>query len=108
LANLSSLPLPLANLPSNFAPPPQTKPYFPRQVNSLLKVSAAQSAAKSKESGKEVGEIWGTTELRGWFDGGAKAIADDEGKRKVGGVVHGDYKIDNLVREPGNTSRFGS
>lgn len=97
MTNLSSLPLPLKHLPDNFAPPPQVKPYFPRQVNSLLKVSAAQSAARSIENGKEVGEIWGTKELRGYFDQGAKSIADDERKRGVGGVVHGDYKIDNLV-----------
>lgn len=44
-----------------------------------------------------MGEIWGTKELRGWFDQGAKGIAESEGKRAVGGVVHGDYKIDNLV-----------
>lgn len=65
-------------------------------MNSLLKVSAAQSKARSPE-GKETGEIWGTKELRPYFTQGAKEIAVDEGKRGVGGVVHGDFKMDNLV-----------
>jgi len=98
LTNLSSIPLSLLHLPSTFAPPPGgDKPYFPRQVNSLLKVSLAQSKAKTKE-GVETGEIWGTKELRPYFTEGAKEIAVDEGKRGVGGVVHGDFKMDNLVR----------
>lgn len=97
LTNLSSIPLSLLHLPSSFAPPPGgDKPYFPRQVNSLLKVSAAQSKAKTKE-GVETGEIWGTRELRPYFTEGARQIAVDEGKRGVGGVVHGDFKMDNLV-----------
>ena len=98
LTNLSSIPLSLLHLPSSFAPPPGgDKPYFPRQVNSLLKVSLAQSKAKTKE-GVETGEIWGTKELRPYFTEGAGEIAVDEGKRGVGGVVHGDFKMDNLVR----------
>jgi hypothetical protein len=98
LTNLSSIPLSLLSLPSSFAPPPGgDKPYFPRQVNSLLKVSAAQSKAQTKE-GKETGEIWGTKELRPYFTEGAAEIAKDENRRGVGGVVHGDFKMDNLVR----------
>jgi hypothetical protein len=66
-------------------------------VTSLLRVSAAQAEATSKETGIKTGEIWGTGELRGWFEDGARRIARDEEEREVGGVVHGDYKIDNLV-----------
>lgn len=66
-------------------------------MTSLLRVSAAQAEATSKETGIKTGEIWGTGELRGWFEEGARRIAKDEGEREVGGVVHGDYKIDNLV-----------
>jgi hypothetical protein len=61
-----------------------------------LKVSAAQSKAQTKE-GKETGEIWGTKELRPYFTEGAAEIAKDENRRGVGGVVHGDFKMDNLV-----------
>jgi len=96
LTNLSSIPLTLLDLPSSFAPPPGKKPYFPRQVNSLLRVSDAQSKAKSKE-GKETGEIWGTKELKPFFEQGAGLIAMDEARRNVGSVVHGDFKMDNLV-----------
>ena len=35
--------------------------------------------------------------MREWFERGAREIADDEKERGVGSVVHGDYKLDNLV-----------
>ena len=60
-------------------------------------MSAAQSAARSKETGKEVGEIWGTKEMKTWFETGAKKIGEMETSKGIGGIVHGDYKIDNLV-----------
>ena len=90
-------------MPKTFAPLPNAKPYFPRQVGSLLKVSLAQSQATSKE-GKQTGEIWGTQELRGYFEDGAKGIADEEIERGVGSVVHGDFKLDNLVSTPTTSS----
>jgi len=96
LTKLSSIPLDKLNLPASFAPSPHDKPYFSRQVTSLLKVSASQSKARSKD-GKETGEIWGTNELRPYFEKGAKLIAEEEGRRRVAAVVHGDYKLDNLV-----------
>lgn len=97
LTRLSTIPLHLLDLPPSFAPTPESKPYFPRQVNSLLKVSAAQSRAKDKVTGKEVGEIWGTRELWPWFEEGAAKIARMEKEGGVDGVVHGDYKLDNMV-----------
>lgn len=98
LTNLSSIPLSLLDIPTSFAPHPTEKPYFPRQVTSLLRVSDSQSKARSKE-GKETGEIWGTKELKPWFEEGALRIAGDERTRNIGSVVHGDFKMDNLVSQ---------
>ncbi|ORY34811.1 kinase-like domain-containing protein [Naematelia encephala] len=100
LTRLSTIPLSALNLPSTFAPLPEEKPYFPRQVTSLLRVSAAQSRAKSKETGKQVGEIWGTDELKPWFQRGAREVARWESERNIGAVVHGDFKLDNLIFHP--------
>lgn len=97
LTRLSTVPIELLDLPDSFAPKPKAKPYFPRQVTSLLRVSEAQAKARDKESGKEVGSIWGMKEMKGWFEDGAGEIGVWEGERGVGGVVHGDYKLDNLV-----------
>ena len=96
LTRLSSIPLNALDLPTSFAPDPQQKPYFTRQVKSLLTVSKAQSEATSKQ-GEKTGEIWGTKELRPFFETGARLIAQEEQKRNVASVVHGDFKIDNLV-----------
>ncbi|ORX37802.1 kinase-like domain-containing protein [Kockovaella imperatae] len=100
LTRLSSIPLDRLDLPNPFAPDPVKKPYFSRNVNSLLRVSEAQSRAKSKETGKEIGEIWGTSKLRPWFEHGAQKIAQEETRLGVAGVVHGDYKLDNLIFHP--------
>lgn len=100
LTRLSTIPLHLLDLPKSFAPHPGDKPYFPRQVTSLLKVSEAQSRTKSKAGGNEVGEIWGTSDLKSFFEMGGRKLAIDEVERGVGGVVHGDFKIDNLVSRP--------
>lgn len=35
--------------------------------------------------------------MRPWFEKGANLIAAQESQAGIGGVVHGDFKIDNLV-----------
>lgn len=71
------------------------KPYFPRQIKSLSKVTHAQAAVKDIDSGKPVGEIPGWGELIAWYE---KNLPDE---RKTGvRIVHGDYKLDNLVFHP--------
>jgi aminoglycoside phosphotransferase (APT) family kinase protein len=72
------------------------KPYFPRQIKALSKVTLAQAAVKDIDTGKPVGEIPGWYELIAWYE---RNLPDE---RKTGGVriVHGDYKLDNLIFHP--------
>jgi len=71
------------------------KPYFPRQIKSLSKVTRAQSAVKDVDSGKPVGEIPGWDELIAWYEHNLP----DEHKTGIR-IVHGDYKLDNLIFHP--------
>lgn len=97
LTRLSTIPLSSLQLPSSFAPSPSQKPYFPRQVKSLLRVSDVQSQASSEQTREQLGYIWGTKEMRPWFEKGANLIAAQESQAGIGSIVHGDFKIDNLV-----------
>ncbi|KAG0300006.1 hypothetical protein BGZ98_009566 [Dissophora globulifera] len=65
--------------------------FYRRQISSLSKVAAAQAAAKDKE-GNEVGPIPGMDEVTAWFK---KCEVKDSTS-----IVHGDFKIDNLVFHP--------
>lgn len=66
--------------------------FYTRQMKSLGKVSAAQSQVQDKESGKPVGPLPGGTKFLEWFE---KNAPKDENR-----IVHGDYKIDNLIYHP--------
>ncbi|KAH9165026.1 protein kinase subdomain-containing protein PKL/CAK/ACAD [Lactarius sanguifluus] len=71
------------------------KPYFPRQIRSLSKVAQAQAAVEDIDTGKPVGEIPGWGELIAWYE---QNLPDE---RKTGvRIVHGDYKLDNLIFHP--------
>ncbi|RDX49304.1 APH-domain-containing protein [Lentinus brumalis] len=88
LALLSPAELGLSSFASN-------SPYFPRQIKSLTAVSEAQARAVDVETGKPTGEIPRFAEMVAWY----KANLPDE--RKTGlRIVHGDYKLDNLVFHP--------
>ena len=88
LALLSPAELGLSDFASN-------TPYFPRQIKSLSAVSAAQAQAVDVETGKATGEIPRTTEMLAWY----RNNLPDE--RATGlRIVHGDYKLDNLVFHP--------
>ncbi|KAG0335409.1 hypothetical protein BG004_008466, partial [Podila humilis] len=65
--------------------------FYGRQIGSLSKVAAAQAAAKDSD-GNLVGPIPGMEEVTAWFK---KNEVQD-----MTSIVHGDYKIDNLVFHP--------
>ncbi|KAI9490368.1 kinase-like domain-containing protein [Zychaea mexicana] len=66
--------------------------FYERQIRSLAKVSAAQAAAVDEETGNAVGPIPRLDELFAWF---TKNQVPDQAT-----IVHGDFKIDNLVYHP--------
>ncbi|KAI5986947.1 kinase-like domain-containing protein [Pisolithus albus] len=69
--------------------------YFPRQIKSLTRVSEAQAQAVDVETGKPTGHIPHYAELVAWY----KSNLPDE--KKLGlRIVHGDYKLDNVIFHP--------
>ncbi|EIW80348.1 APH-domain-containing protein [Coniophora puteana RWD-64-598 SS2] len=70
-----------------------TTPYFPRQIKSLSRVSASQSEAVDIETNKAIGPIPHFDALVRWYG----AHLPNEGRVRI---VHGDYKLDNLVFHP--------
>lgn len=88
LANLASLSPADVGL-SSFGP---SSDYFPRQIKSLTKVSLAQAEAVDVETGRKTGKIPLFDEMIAWY----RAHLPDE--RRLGlRIVHGDYKLDNLI-----------
>lgn len=69
--------------------------YFPRQIKSLSRISKAQAASVDIESGKPTGEIPFFHEMIAWY----QENLPDETKFGLR-IVHGDYKLDNLVFHP--------
>lgn len=107
LTLLSTIPPETLDFPKTFAPPAHAPPFFPRQVNSLLKVSAAQASTAIPESARTgnkqretIGDIEGSGEMVPYLRKGAQAVAHFEKTRGVFSVVHGDFKMDNLIYHP--------
>jgi hypothetical protein len=107
LTLLSTIPPETLGFPKTFAPPAHAPPFFPRQVNSLLKVSAAQastsippSARTGSKERETIGDIEGSGEMVPYLRKGALAVAHFEKTQGVFSVVHGDFKMDNLIYHP--------
>ena len=77
---------------SSFGP---STPYFPRQIKALSRVSSAQAQAVDIESGKKTGDIPFFNEMISWY----RQNLPDETKTGLR-IVHGDYKLDNLIFHP--------
>lgn len=69
--------------------------YFPRQIKSLSRVSRAQAEAVDIETNKPTGKIPFFDELVQWYN----EHRPDESKTGLR-IVHGDYKLDNLIFHP--------
>ena len=76
----------------NFSP---RTAYFPRQIKSLTKVSIAQSKIVDIETDKPVGPIPYFKEMTAWY----RNHLPDETRTGLR-VVHGDYKMDNVIFHP--------
>jgi len=66
--------------------------FYSRQLKTLSTISAAQAATVDVKTNQEVGDIPGFKELTGYF---AKTQPADRTT-----IIHGDYKIDNLIFHP--------
>ncbi|GAA5859137.1 hypothetical protein JCM8547_004016 [Rhodosporidiobolus lusitaniae] len=71
--------------------------FYPRQIRSLSKVSAAQAAVTSKKTGKQVGDIPGIDFLLDWY---GENLPREEGGKLEARVIHGDFKVDNMIFHP--------
>ncbi|CAG8464829.1 6419_t:CDS:10, partial [Acaulospora colombiana] len=65
--------------------------FYPRQIRSLLRTSAAQAVVKDK-NGNQVGPLPRIDDRIRWFE--RNEVPDETT------IVHGDYKLDNLVFHP--------
>ena len=95
LASLSPATLGL----SKFGP---STDYFPRQIKSLTRIATAQSQAVDIDTHEPIGTIPFSDELISWY----KTHLPDESKTGLR-IVHGDYKLDNLIFHPTKNQVIG-
>ncbi|KAI8852680.1 phosphotransferase enzyme family protein [Chytridium lagenaria] len=73
-------------------PAKPSKPFYERQIATLVAISKAQGAVEDPDTGKKVGDLPRLDEMIAWFR--RNAVIDETT------VVHGDFKVDNLVFHP--------
>ncbi|KAI9257220.1 kinase-like domain-containing protein [Phascolomyces articulosus] len=66
--------------------------FYNRQMASFAKIAKAQGAVKDEDTGEVVGDIPRMDELYAWFK--RNQVPDRSS------IVHGDYKIDNIIFHP--------
>ncbi|KAI8089789.1 kinase-like domain-containing protein [Halteromyces radiatus] len=66
--------------------------FYERQMKSLHKVSSAQAAVVDKDTGIKVHDLPRLDEMFAWFK--------KNQPKDIATIVHGDFKIDNLVYHP--------
>ena len=72
--------------------------FYVRQMKLLGGISKMQAMAEDEKTGKQVGQIPGIDEFLSWFKSN---MPKDENT-----LIHGDYKIDNLVCSNRNPTTF--
>ncbi|GAA5891281.1 hypothetical protein JCM8208_002570 [Rhodotorula glutinis] len=83
-----------------------TAAFYPRQIRSLSKVSQAQSDVKNSKTGEPVGPIPNLDFLLKWYGANLPGANPNAPQIQQGGrslearIVHGDFKIDNLIFHP--------
>ncbi|GAA6061963.1 hypothetical protein JCM10212_005207 [Sporobolomyces blumeae] len=83
-----------------------TKEFYPRQIRSLSKVSAAQSRVVSTKTSQPVGEIPGIDFLLDWYSknlpgtGRPGSSSNGQGLNLEARIIHGDFKADNMIFHP--------
>lgn len=65
--------------------------FYPRQLDTWRAICAAQAAARDVDTGRPVGQMPHFDEMVAFFADAARQPADRAA------LVHGDYKIDNVV-----------
>ncbi|BGO93593.1 hypothetical protein NBRC10512_004139 [Rhodotorula toruloides] len=84
-----------------------TAAFYPRQIRSLSKVSQAQSEVVNAKTGKPVGPIPRIDFLLDWYGRNLPGTEADKGfdagtngRSLEARVIHGDFKVDNMIFHP--------
>lgn len=76
--------------------------HFPRQLGSLSAVAQAQAQVKDMKTNQPIGPIPHFEEIVNWMKHNLPKdnTTSQKGQKQLVSIVHGDYKIDNLIFHP--------